>query len=162
MLRVYHGSTVSIENPLVLVGRDNLDFGKGFYATDLKEQAVSWAKRMADRLHATPILNAYDLDIEIIKRNFRYLRFPEYNINWLDFIAGNRNGARLWAKYDVIEGGIANDRVADTVEAYLAGMMSAEIALERLSRHRPNNQICILRQNIVDKYMTFKFSETIK
>ena len=36
---LYHGSIVSIEHPLVNVGRDDLDFGKGFYLTTIIEQA---------------------------------------------------------------------------------------------------------------------------
>lgn len=42
---VYHGSTDVITNPLVNVGRKNLDFGKGFYVTVLKKQALAWATR---------------------------------------------------------------------------------------------------------------------
>lgn len=30
---VYHGSIVEIVSPMVDVGRENLDFGKGFYVT---------------------------------------------------------------------------------------------------------------------------------
>ena len=29
-MKVYHGSTQAVEYPLVGVGRENLDFGKGF------------------------------------------------------------------------------------------------------------------------------------
>ena len=43
MLTVYHGSTYRVEQPLAGVCRPNLDFGVGFYLTDLKEQAVRWA-----------------------------------------------------------------------------------------------------------------------
>lgn len=46
-MKVYHGSTFCVDLPLASVCRDNLDFGKGFYVTDLKEQAVSWALRIA-------------------------------------------------------------------------------------------------------------------
>lgn len=42
MLTVYHGSTYRVEQPLAGVCRPNLDFGVGFYLTDLKEQAVRW------------------------------------------------------------------------------------------------------------------------
>lgn len=45
MLTVYHGSTYRVEQPLAGVCRPNLDFGVGFYLTDLKEQAVRWALR---------------------------------------------------------------------------------------------------------------------
>ena len=36
---VYHGGTDRIENPICKFGRSNLDFGQGFYVTDLLEQA---------------------------------------------------------------------------------------------------------------------------
>lgn len=51
MLTVYHGSTCRIEEPLAGVCRPNLDFGIGFYVTDLKEQAVRWALRTAEVRH---------------------------------------------------------------------------------------------------------------
>ena len=38
MLTVYHGSTYRVEQPLAGVCRPNLDFGVGFYLTDLKDQ----------------------------------------------------------------------------------------------------------------------------
>ena len=44
MLTVYHGSTYRVEQPLAGVCRPNLDFGVGFYLTDLKEQAVRVAQ----------------------------------------------------------------------------------------------------------------------
>ena len=31
-MKLYHGSTVIVDKPLVSFGRDNLDFGKGFLA----------------------------------------------------------------------------------------------------------------------------------
>ena len=46
-MRVYHGSTMVVEHPLVHVGRKGLDFGLGFYVTDIRQQAVAWADRMA-------------------------------------------------------------------------------------------------------------------
>jgi len=36
-----------------------------------------------------------------------------------------------------------------------AGLISEEKALEELSKHQPNNQICILKQGVVDKYLKF-------
>ena len=35
-MRVYHGSTMVVEHPLVHVGRRGLDFGLGFYVTDIR------------------------------------------------------------------------------------------------------------------------------
>lgn len=36
---VYHGSTPKIEKPDVTYSKLNLDFGKGFYVTTIKNQA---------------------------------------------------------------------------------------------------------------------------
>ena len=35
-MKLYHGSTVIVDKPLVSYGRDNLDFGKGFYTTRMQ------------------------------------------------------------------------------------------------------------------------------
>ena len=35
-MKLYHGSTVIVDKPLVSYGRDNLDFGKGFYTTNMQ------------------------------------------------------------------------------------------------------------------------------
>ena len=40
---LYHGATVRVEHPLCDFGRPDLDFGRGFYLTDLQEQAEEWA-----------------------------------------------------------------------------------------------------------------------
>ena len=68
----------------------------------------------------------------------------------------------MWKGYDVIEDGVANDRVIDTVEAFKAGQVTEEKALNELSKHQPNNQICILKQEVVDKFLIFQKSVIIK
>ena len=65
-------------------------------------------------------------------------------------------------KYDIVEGGVANDNVIDTVEDYENGIITAEQALGQLRYKKVNHQICILNQDIVDNYLTFISSETIK
>ena len=50
---------------------------------------------------------------------------------------------------------MANDRVIDTVEAYMANLMPLETALRELSKHRPNNQLCITNQKVIDECLVF-------
>ena len=38
MKRMYHGSYIAVSTPLVKLGRDSVDFGKGFYITRLLER----------------------------------------------------------------------------------------------------------------------------
>ena len=45
MTTLFHGSFISIEHPLVNVGRKKLDFGPGFYLTRLQKDKVRQQSR---------------------------------------------------------------------------------------------------------------------
>ena len=154
-MRVYHGGTDIVKNPNVTKGRGGLDFGIGFYITDIKQQAESWADRMARIRLADGLVNIYEFDEQTAKDQYSYKKFEEYDVEWLNFIVANRRGDNFMENYDVIEGGVANDRVIDTVEAYMSNMMPLEIALKNLSEHRPNNQLCIRSQKVVEECLHF-------
>ena len=65
MIKLYHGSSAEVREPLVGVGRKKVDFGQGFYLTRMRKQAELWAKAVADRRPgATAILNIYQFDNE--------------------------------------------------------------------------------------------------
>lgn len=156
MIKVYHGGVERIEMPLAKVGRKDLDFGHGFYITRRQQQAEEWAERTARQRLSTPIVNEYELDIDAIKKDCRYLKFEHYDAEWLHFIVACRNGYDSAQEFDCIEGGVANDRVVDTVEGFMNGTIDEEHALAELSKHQPNNQICLLNQKVIDKYLIFK------
>ena len=156
---VYHGGTEIIEQPVCKFGRRNLDFGQGFYVTDLRTQVLDWAILTADRRGQAPVLNRYLLNREAIVSKFRCKIFKAYDKEWLDFIVASRRGQNVADSYDYIEGGVANDRVVDTVNLYMAGLMDEDTALRRLSEHQPNNQMCLLNQEIADKYLAFDGTE---
>ena len=46
---LYHTSSLEIQKPNVSFSRDRLDFGKGFYLTPLKEQAILYGQRFIKR-----------------------------------------------------------------------------------------------------------------
>lgn len=156
---VYHGGTDRIEHPLCNAGRANLDFGLGFYVTDMPLQAIEWARKVAAHRHARPIVNQYALNRETILSEYRCKVFTDYDSEWLDFIVSSRLGQKPWMQYDYIEGGVADDRVIDTINLYMAALMERKVALARLSEHRPNNQMCLLSQQLIDKCLIFKGTE---
>jgi len=158
---VYHGGTETISRPSVDKGRRNLDFGQGFYLTDIREQAVDWGKHVSDRRKQPALLNRYCLNRESIILHYRCKVFTEYDGEWLDFIVDSRIGKEPWKSYDYIEGGVANDRVIDSINLYMADLMPREKVLEKLSEHRPNNQMCILNQEIIDKYLIYDRTEQL-
>ena len=109
-MRLYHASTSIIENPDVFHSRDNLDFGKGFYLTAFREQAVRYAERFT------------------------------------------RRGK---------EGGVANDKVFNTVDLFFAGVISKDEALGRLRYEKPNHQLCILNGIMLDRHLHFIKAERV-
>lgn len=160
MRKVYHGGTQIIDAPVCHVGRDRLDFGKGFYVTDMRKQAISWATRVVNE-DFPQWLNVYKLDDAYIKEHARCKVFTDYDEEWIDFIVRSRSGKMPWKDYDYIEGGIADDRVVSTIEDYLNGDASMEYVLKRLSEHQPNNQICFISQEILNNSLQFIKAEPL-
>ncbi len=155
---LYHGAVVSVREPLAHVGRSDLDFGPGFYVTNDRDQAIKWANTKAGRKRGLkPVLNIYNFDQErfIADGNYAMKIFPEYNVEWLDFIAYSRKGKQPWKGLDWIEGGIANDGVISTVDAYIDGRMTPEMAMGELIKEDLRHQVCILNQESIDRYLTF-------
>ena len=153
---LYHGTDKRIEHPNCKAGRKNLDFGEGFYTTLLREHAEGWANQVAfNNRTNTPVVNVCEFDKETALAGCRYLHFPKYDEVWMDFIVASRLGRKPWEGYDLIEGGIANDRVIDTIRLYMYGDMGKQTALRRLSEHSPNHQMTFLKQELVDRYLFF-------
>ena len=158
---VYHGATQMVQTPLCKAGRPNLNFGQGFYVTDLRSQAVEWALRVARNRQEKPVLNCYLLKREKFINEGRALIFEKYDEKWLRFIVASRSEMNPAQDYDYIEGGVANDRVIDSINLYMQGLMTLETTLARLSQHQPNNQICLRNQMLTDKYLKYDGTELL-
>lgn len=158
MITFYHGSYMEVQQPLAKAGRRNLDFGQGFYLTNIKEQAEAWAAIIASRKgrNIKPVVSVFRFDEEHARLDgVRYKIFPSYDLDWLDFVVDCRRGKDYSSEYDVIEGGVANDNVIDTVEDYEKGIITAEQALGQLQYKKVNHQLCILSQSVIDHYLQF-------
>ena len=165
MIALYHGTTLEVAEPLVKVGRKMVDFGQGFYLTKLKRQASLWAETIAERrTFGSPIVNRYEFDIDAAKAQCgsRYKVFGSYDLEWLDYVIDCRRGGKLQKQYDVVEGGVANDKVIDTVEDYEKGVITAEQALGQLAYKEVNHQLAILSQPVIDAFLTFRGSSPVK
>ena len=160
---LYHGSFISVPNPLTGVGRKELDFGPGFYVTRIREQAEHWARRVCIiRAVDTPLISSYDFNETKLPADVRCLKLDHYDRDWLDFISASRRGEEPWQGYDIIEGGVANDQVIDTVEDYYAGRITAEQAIGQLRFAKPTHQMCIRNQSIVNICLHFIAVETVE
>lgn len=157
---VYHAGTDKIETPDCRHGRTDLDFGQGFYLTDIYDQAYNFAIAKSRERRCPPLINTYLLDRKAILEEARSLIFDRYDEDWLEFIVECRSGGNIWKEYDYIEGGVADDRVIDTVNMYIQGFISRDRALNNLRYMKPNNQICISNQDLLNKYL--KFTDCIR
>ena len=158
MMTLYHGSDQEVSLPLAKVGRRNLDFGRGFYVTKLETQALDWAKVVAGRKgrRIVPVVSEYRFDrTRALKDGVRFKVFDSYDLEWLDYVVDCRRGKKVYKDYDIVEGGVANDNVIDTVEDYEKGVITAEQALGQLAFKKVNHQMCILKQAVIDNYLSF-------
>lgn len=153
---VYHTSNVLVENPDTLHSRKELDFGPGFYFTTIRKQAEKYAFRFTKR-NEPAWLNVYDFVFNSEEWNVKH--FDSYNEEWLDFVMSCRNGEVI-GNYDLIVGGIADDKVFETVDLYTDQLISKDEALKRLAYVNPNIQYCIRTDAMLRKCIFYK--ESIK
>lgn len=141
-IKVYHGSDHIIRNPEYLGGRDDNDYGNGFYTTEYEDRARSWAA-----LNGRPeksIVNVYELDtkeLHVLDLNDRGV------LAWIAEVIANRGanqeaaaivGNRLVelyrvdsGQYDIIKGYRADDSYTQVIEAFLLNQINVE-EVERL------------------------------
>lgn len=146
-MKLFHSSNLRIEYPDVALSREFLDFGKGFYLTTLEEQAINYGARFIRR-EEDAWLNVYDFVFS--PEDWKILQFDKYNLPWLEFVTSCRMGKDT-SDYDLIIGGIANDKVIRTLDLYFNREISAETAIGRLQYERPNNQYCIRSQRMIEQ-----------
>ena len=155
-MEVYHASMFIVDHPDVYHSRKYLDFGQGFYVTTLREQAVKYAQRFTRR-GKEAWLNIYEFDEQFMSSSYSMKEFERYDEEWLDFVVACRKG-NIVGDYDLVRGGIANDKVFRTVDLFFSGDITKKEALRRLLFELPNDQLCIRSQKLLDNCLTFKES----
>lgn len=165
---LYHGSDCIVSNPDINKCRPNKDFGKGFYLTSDRKQAIKFAKLVARRNNSSKgYLNVFYLE----KLFTNACCFEDCDEDWLLCVIGNREErfkeySNKWNKWDVIIGKIADDDTARTINAYLVGAYgkvgskkATETAISMLLPNNLKDQICF-KSNRSLKLL--KYIETIE
>ncbi|MDE6007520.1 MAG: DUF3990 domain-containing protein [Muribaculaceae bacterium] len=156
-MKLYHSSNAAINCPDIVHSRDYLDFGKGFYLTTLYDQAVKYAQRFIRR-QQNAWLNTYEFNFN--PHEWKVRKFDSYDKEWLDFISKCRVGEDD-TDYDIVIGGIANDKVIQTLDRYFEGELTSEQALGLLRYEKPNNQFCIRSQKLLDECLIYIESQQL-
>ncbi len=136
-MTLYHGTNIDIRSIDLALCRPYKDFGRGFYTTELLEQARQMAKRVARIYGGTPVVNVYEIPEGLLED--KKLRIKDFgkipSEAWAIFVMNNRNryfmdfgseNCNLDCKYDIVSGPIADDEMAVLFRQYQNGMISLD------------------------------------
>jgi hypothetical protein len=147
---LYHGSNTKIVNVDLSKARPFKDFGRGFYFTELKEQAERMAVRVADRFGGTPYVSTFELSDKIFQdKLLNILKFDSHGKEWALFVMNNRNigfsdiDNRLYNgdnKYDLVIGAVANDDLVGTFDLFRGGFMGIDDVVKQITYKDLTNQ----------------------
>jgi len=156
LITIYHGSEKIIEHPTFGEGKQNNDFGLGFYCTANEDLAKEWAVSSLRDGFST----RYTLDTEYL--NILNLNSPDYTIlNWIAVLIEHRlfsiktpvarrakqylidNFSINVNAYDLITGYRADDSYFDYAEAFLNNGISVEQLAHAMRLGKLGEQIVI-------------------
>lgn len=155
-ITLYHGSEQIIESPTFGLGKQNNDFGLGFYCTESEELDKEWAVSSL----RNGFVNRYSLDTEYLK--ILNLNGPNYTIlNWIAVLVAHRlfsikSPAAQRAKrylidnfgvnvnaYDLIIGYRADDSYFDFAASFLNNGISVQQLANAMRLGKLGEQIVI-------------------
>lgn len=135
-MKIYHGSLEVIERPLILQPNRLLDYGKGFYTTTSKRQAIEWVgRRMLENNATWGYVNVYELDEEKLS-DLKKLVFSEPTEEWANFVMANRTQKGFTHDYDIVYGPVANDKVYLQFGLYESGAIRIETLIRELKTYK--------------------------
>ena len=150
-MRLYHGSNIAIDSINLAMCRPYKDFGRGFYLTDIEEQAEKMAVRVARIYGKTPIINVYEIDDDF--KDLDHLRIKDFGIQtteeWARFVMNNRSRAFVDVedilcnkdnKYDIVIGPVADDNMELLFRQYENEIIDFETLLKGMIYKKTSSQ----------------------
>lgn len=121
------------------------------------EQAAKWCGKIKRR-GKDGIISKYEYD-EKREVELKVLKFETYSEEWFDFILNCRSGKDM-TDYDLVLGGVANDKVFNTIELFFDGLIDKAEAIDWLRYEKPNLQICFRTEKALS-LLRFEGSERL-
>lgn len=140
MIKLYHGSNVSIEVIDLNKSQVAKDFGCGFYLTEDKGQALKMGQNATIRfLFGEPIINTFLFDERnLLDGSLKFKCFEYYTEEWAKFIYQNRcNRSRIQThEFDVVYGPVADDKVGVQLRRLMEGYIDISTLVKELKFER--------------------------
>jgi len=163
---LYHGTVSEISRVDVNAGRSRKDFGKGFYMSVTKKQAIGMMhkkhreaiRRNVNKSHVSFQEHLYEIELDVqIMENLNIKIFRSADIEWLDFILMCRNKGGMPHDYDMVVGATADDDTALCLKVYEEGAygekgsdQAKQILLRNLEVENLGVQYYIGKQEVAD------------
>lgn len=168
---LYHGSDHKIPKPLYDFGKNDNDYGRGFYTTKDYVKAGEWAVTNGSK---SSFVNKYEID----ESNLNIVNLDKYGIlSWIAEIVENRGargelstilGEKIVEKYkidlsdaDIIIGYRADDSYIDIVDSFLVNELSIE-EVEKLFRKGELGQQVFIKSEKAFNKLVFRGADEIK
>lgn len=149
-MRLYHGSNIEISNIDLNKCRPYKDFGKGFYLTEIRDQAEKMASRVARIYGGEPCVTVYEFDeAALTDGDIRVRNFELPTKEWALFVIHNRSRefknieseeCNLDNKYDLVIGPIANDDLALLFRQFSNGLIDVDTLVKEMKFKKLTNQ----------------------
>ena len=128
---LYHGSAVRFKHIDVAKGRGFKDFGKGFYMSVDRAQAIGMMHKKYDELQSRRLFDSTDspkktlyrisLDAQVLE-GLKVKTFERADAEWLDFVLLCRQVDGVPHDFDVVIGPTADDDTRLLIKNYLDGV----------------------------------------
>lgn len=142
-MMLYHGSNTVIDRIDFGKCRPYKDFGKGFYLTDIREQAQRMAERTARLFNGTPVISMFEFDLEDAQAGGLKIKvFGKPDREWAKFVMNNRDIdiVQPCHDYDIVIGPVADDTIARLLRLYTENFISEEQLLHELTFSKVTSQ----------------------
>lgn len=138
---LYHGSNTKIEKIDLSKCRPYKDFGKGFYLTEIREQAEKMASRTAHIYDGEPIVTEFEFDESALSK-LSVKQFDGPNEEWALFVLANRSKEHEQPthSYDIVIGPVADDDIAQLFRNFNDGYINLTMLVEGLKYKKVSSQ----------------------
>lgn len=150
---LFHGTNTSFETIDLSKCLPYKDFGKGFYLTASKRDAIERAKDKCNKEGTgVPTVLAFKWDEN--QKGLNVKRFEKMDEEWANFIVSNRSRKKNQQNhYDIVIGPVADDGVILSIQLFEAQVINMKTLLAKLKYVRLTIQYCFLTQKAIDTLM---------
>ncbi len=140
-MKLYHGSNTVIERIELSKCKPFKDFGKGFYLTEIREQAEQMAKRTSAIYGGEPVVTEFKFD-ETALNALVVKTFEEPGEEWALFIMANRDRNKVHPIhcYDIVIGPVADDTIATLFRNFDDGIIDLQMLVNGLKYKKVSSQ----------------------